>query len=77
MVILQLFIKTNTICQTFIIILLVHMLYIYDLHVQILRYFPINPYNAYFQELNNQDIFTLISKNILHLCTLRLAGCGC
>lgn len=54
------------------------MLYIYDLHdVQILRYFPINPYNAYFQELNNQDIFTLISKNILHLCTLRLAGCGC
>lgn len=31
------------------------MLYIYDLHVQIhvLRYFPIYPYNAFFQELNS------------------------
>lgn len=30
-----------------------YMLYIYDLHVQILRYFPIYPYNAFFQELNS------------------------
>lgn len=31
-----------------------YMLYIYDLHVQILRYyFPIYPCKAFFQELNS------------------------